>query len=71
MGVGTRRWLAFAGGCVMGIGIGGIASGAVGAANYYIHYPNITSATAAPAMWLASLLFGVGLGMAIAAAIRE
>lgn len=78
MNVGARRWLAFAGGCAVGVGLGGLTSGAVSDLNYYLSITtNIQIATgpgtmgppAAPTMWIACLIIGMGLGTALAAMI--
>lgn len=68
MGIGARRWLAFAGGCVAGLGLGGLANSAVIS---YGNNPGSYGVNAKPAMWFACLVIGAGLGMAIAAMIRE
>ena len=73
MSVSSRRWAAFAGGCLVGIGLGALTSAVNSAANWYANYPNITDGTAAStsAMWIACLIIGAGLGTALAAMIRE
>jgi hypothetical protein len=70
-GVWVRRCVALAGGCIAGLGLGGFASGVNNAVNWYVHYPDVTSSTAASTVWLPCLFIGVGLGLAIAATIRE
>jgi len=75
----TRRWLAFAGGCVVGVGLGGLTSGAVSDLNYYmtlttniqITNGSTTTGPAAPTMWIACLIIGAGLGAALAALISK
>ena len=69
MSVSSRRWAAFAGGCLVGIGLGALTSAVNSAANWYANYPDITNGTAAPtsAMWIACLIIGAGLGTALAA----
>ena len=67
----VRRFIAFAGGCLAGIGLGGIASGINNAINWYKNYPDVSSVTAGPTMWLSCIVVGAGLGIAVAATIRD
>lgn len=67
----VRRCFAFAGGCVVGIGLGGIADGINNAINWYKNYPNVSNVTAGPTIWLACIVVGVGLGIVAAATIRD
>jgi hypothetical protein len=53
---------------VAGLGLGGLASSAV---IWYGNNPGSYSVNAKPEMWFACLIIGAGLGMAIAATIRE
>jgi hypothetical protein len=68
MSVGVRRWLAFFGGCVAGLGLGGLVRSAV---PWYGHNPADYGTYAVPDLWIAGLVVGAGLGMAIAATIRQ
>ena len=72
-----RRLLAFLGGCAIGVGLGGLASGVSSIANYYliqymmVRFVNVPDIGTAPTvwMWMACLVIGAGLGAALAAMI--
>ena len=75
----TRRWFAFLGGCVVGIGLGGLASGVGSDLTYYaqtaykLQHPlsGVGINNYAPTMWIACLIIGAGLGAALAAVIPD
>jgi hypothetical protein len=70
-----RRLLAFLGGCAIGVGLGGLASGLSSIANYYliqymmVRFVNVPDIGTAPTVWMACLIIGAGLGVALAAMI--
>src|SRR5262249_4499940 len=72
-------WAAFAGGCLAGVGLGGLTRGVSNDVNYFVQeaynlqHPlnGVDIANHAPTMWGACLVLGAGLGTALAAMIRE
>jgi hypothetical protein len=64
----TRRWLAFLGGCVVGIGLGGLTNDAISDVNWFVRNGQ-PGTGGAPTMWGACLIIGAGLGAALAALI--
>jgi hypothetical protein len=74
MTVGARRSLAFAAGCLVGIGLGVITSSLV---NYYAEVSftleprGSGGVPPAPNVWAACMIIGAGLGVAAAAMIRK
>jgi hypothetical protein len=74
MTVSAWRWLAFASGCLMGIGLGWLVSSVL---NLYItvslaHPGGLSFEPVVPgAIWVACLAIGVGLGAAAAALIQR
>jgi hypothetical protein len=72
-----RRLFAFLGGCVIGVGLGVLASGLSSIANYYliqymmVRFVNVPDIGTAPTVWvwIACLIIGAGLGVALAAMI--
>jgi len=68
----NRRWLAFEAGCVVGVGLGGLAQGVISDADWFARYPNVPVGTGgAPTVWIACLVIGAGLGAALAAVIPD
>jgi|HubBroStandDraft_1064217.scaffolds.fasta_scaffold924535_1 hypothetical protein len=61
-----RRWMAVAGGCLIGLGIGGGLYTVLA----YVHANAITSPVHAEDLVGWGLSFGLGLGLLVAAAIR-
>jgi hypothetical protein len=74
MTVSARRWLAFASGCLIGIGLGWLT---VSVLNLYItvslaHPGGLSIEPTVPAdIWIACLAVGVGLGAAAAALVHS
>jgi hypothetical protein len=65
-----RRWLAFLGGCLAGLGLGGITSifnQAIEAIE--LHVDSGFQDVSQPNLWIASIAVGIGLGGALAAMI--